>query len=361
MLRLLAMKLAVKPITDKSELEKFISRPELRHYAKFYQTWEWGEVQASHGSKVERLGFYEGGALVAVGQLIGMHDRFGPYAYSPRGPLLDYSDHNLVRSVLRELIRYAATAMPDAICLRLDPAILHDSPEAEIFPELGFRRAGKFTQVERAWIIDIKDKSDDELLAWLKEHGMRSNIPRYLRRAERMGVTVRSSTDSKDLETFLTMISHLDNRKGGIGLLPKDYYRRQFAAMSASNYERIFIAEKDGRPLASAMIAFWGNEASYLHGASYHAERELHAPHYMHWHIMRYARELGCDKYNMWGVVKDENHRPGYRGYGFSEFKRSMGGYVELYMRTQEYPFKKLRYALAHLNDKRRLKRSQME
>ena len=195
----------------------------------------------------------------------------------------------------------------------------------------------------------------------MKEHDMRSNVPRYLRRAERMGVTIRSSTDPADMETFLTMSQALNSRKGGIGLLPLDYYRRQLKYMAPEGYERLFIAEFEGKPVASALIAFYGNEASYLHGASYNEFSQLHAPHLMHWEIMKYARQYGCDQYNMWGVVKDENHHPGYRGYGFSEFKRSFGGSVELYLRAQDYPLKRLRYTLTNFNDKRRLKKFQME
>ncbi len=118
---------------------------------------------------------------------------------------------------------------------------------------------------------------------------------------------------------------------------------------------------ESGEPLASALIAIYGAEASYLWGASYDRQRELRAPHYMHFQIMRYAYEHGCRRYNFWGVVKDRNHRPDYRGYGYSEFKRSFGGYVELYQRTQDYIYRPIPYTLMYLNERRRLHISQLD
>jgi len=355
------MTLTLTPLTSPDQLREFLARPELRRYSTFFQTWEWGEFQLSRGCRIHRFGVHNAAkTLVATVLLVEELDRFGKILYAPRGPVTDYTDHAQAKAILKLLATEARKLVPQAVCLRLDPPILHNAKETAVFTQTGFRAAGKFTQVERSWMADLQPTAEAQL-EWQKSHGLRSNIPRYLRRAERAGVTVRVSDKPADLEIFLKMITGLDSRKNGIGLHPLDYYRQQFAALAPAGFERVFICEKDGEALASAMITVYGSEASYLWGASTDQQRDLRGPHFMHFQIMRYAFEHGCDRYNFWGVVKDENHHPGYNGYGFSEFKRSFGGYVELYQRTQDYVYRALPYRLVALNDRRRLKRGQMD
>lgn len=354
------MSLSLQPLHSKDQLNEILARPELRDYATFFQSWEWGEFQASRGRTIHRFSINDDDVIVGSILFIEDIDRFGTVLYAPRGPVLDWRNISIAEATLSLLVIEGKKLAPKAICLRLDPAIVHDAPEVAAFPASGFKAAAKFTQVERAWMASLQP-SQDEQITWQKEHGMRSNIPRYLRRAEREGVTVRVGESAEDLEVFLTMITGLNERKNGIGLHPLDYYRKQFAALAPSGYERIFICEKDGEPLAAAMITIYGHEASYLWGASTDKQRDLRGPHFMHFQIMRYAYEHGCSQYNFWGVVKEENHNPSYRGYGFSEFKRSFGGYVELYQRTQDYVYRALPYRLAFINDQRRLRSSQMD
>lgn len=355
------MKLTLQPLDSPNELKQFLVRPELQPYAKFYHTWEWGEFQESLGKQIHRVGLYSGSSLIATALLIEETSRFGRFLYSPRGPLVDYSNRSLTNAVLQELIQYCRD-LPGITFLRLDPALPHVSPDAKVFADLGFKPAARwFVQVGRAWVVDIGGKSDDQIIEWLSEHGMRSNVPRYLRKAARAGVTVRTSDRIEDLELFLKMLAALDQRKGGIGTFAPDYYRKQFKALAPSGLEKIFVAELDGQPLASALIALSGNEASYLHGASSDTERDLHAPQFMHIEIMKYARDHGCSKYNFWGVVGDKNFRPEHYGYGYSSFKKSFGGYVELYMPVQDYVYKPLPYRLTWLKEKQHMLRHNVD
>ena len=136
------MKLSLSSIDSSAELEQFIARPEFRAIAKFYHTWAWGEVQQEQGYPIHRLGAYDGDTLIAVATVVEMHDRFGNFAYVPRGPVMDYGDHGLVQAVLDALIDYVRTTLPQMSFLRIDPALPHDAPEAGQFAKLGFKRAG---------------------------------------------------------------------------------------------------------------------------------------------------------------------------------------------------------------------------
>jgi peptidoglycan pentaglycine glycine transferase (the first glycine) len=352
--------LSVETLTSRSELDHFITRPEVTPFAKFLQSWEWGEYIQLLGKKIFRLAFRRGGELVATALVMDDDDRFGNYLYCPRGPLLDWTDVPLATEVLNRLRKTCRELAPHAVCLRVDPALPEGSPATAAYGALGFQRAGRFVQVERTWMADLQPTWERQL-EWQKAHGMRSNIPRYLRRAEREGLVVRSSDDPADLEKFVNILRATSERKDGMSLNPLHYYARQFEALAPANLERVFLAEYEGKPICGAQIAFFGPEASYLYGGSLDEMRELRAPHYMHFKIMREAFERGCESYNFWGIVKEKNHKPGYKGYGYSEFKRTFGGYSVVFERTRDYIYKPLRYLFMYANDRRRFHVAQME
>ncbi len=345
--------LVLEPLTHRAEVNDFLLRPEMRPYAELWQTWEWGEYQKSRGIPVRRLAARHNGDLVAT--ILGFldNDRFGPYFYCPRGPAVDWSNSGRVAQVLRALREYIREAEPAAVCLRCDPSLPAGSPETRPFPSLGFRSSGRFVNVERTWIAELQPSWEAQI-EWQKDHGMRSNIPRYLRRAEAAGVVVRASDDPGDLETFLDVLQITTERKEGMWHNPIEWYRLQFAALAPSGMERVFLAEHEGEVIAAALVSIFGKRATYLWGGSLDHKRELRVPHYMHFQIMRYAHEHGCSEYDFFGTVKSENLRPGYGGYGYSAFKRTFGGYELLYQRTQDYIYKPLRYLPMYLNDCRR-------
>ncbi|MHB8718819.1 MAG: lipid II:glycine glycyltransferase FemX [Candidatus Dormibacteria bacterium] len=353
------MPLSLRALESREVLETFLARPEILRWARFQQTWEWGDYEAANGNRVERLGMWDGDRLQGTCLLVTKRDHIATFVHCPRGPVVDWDDTRLATAVVGALVAHVARS--GVAYLRCDPPLLRGSGQIAPLRSSGFRRAGRLAQVERAWMIDIDGRSDADLLAWMREHGMRSNIPRYLRRAERLGVEVRRSVSSQDMDTFIRLTGMLDERKGGIGMLPPAYYRRQLEAMGSTGRECLFVAEHQGEAVAAVLIAVFGGEGSYLHGASSSAHPELHAPHYLHWQVMRHLRDAGVRRYNMWGVVSDRHHRPGHRGYGFSEFKRSFGGYIEHYERSLDHPFNRLIYPLVWAKDAVRGWQGQMD
>ena len=177
------------------------------------------------------------------------------------------------------------------------------------------------------------------MLAWLKDHGIRKNIPYYLRRAAKAGVSVTPSDKPEDLEQMILLLNELNERKGGIGKHRDDHYRLQFGELAPAGYEKVFLAKKDGQILAGALISIYGREAGYLHGASSSLERELAAPHFLHFEIMKYLQDHHpeVERYNLWGIVSDKNRKPSHPRHGYSEFKRSFGGYKEEYIRARDF------------------------
>jgi peptidoglycan pentaglycine glycine transferase (the first glycine) len=325
--------------TDRQMYEDFVASPQNKPHATFLHTWEWGEVLQATAQEFVRLGLFNGETLVAVGQFARQKLRIaGSFWYCPRGLVLDYSNEHLVKSAYGLIRHYFKTHGHGAAFLRVDPDVVRGDPAEEWIDTLKPGQAAIFTQAERVWLVDIQ-KNEQDQLAWMQEHGLRSNIPRYLRKAARAGVTVRASSSVEDLEKLISMLKKLDVRKGGIGKHHDEHYRTQFSFMSGKGYEKVFLAEKDGQILTASLIAIYGREASYLHGASSDQERDLSAPHTLHFETMKYlmVNNPGVERYNFWGIVGDKNRKPSHPRHGYSEFKRSFGGYKQQYIRARDF------------------------
>lgn len=332
------MPLTVK-IFDKSQSEwdAFLARPELKSHLSFMHTWEWGSVMSEKAREFLRLGLYDGDHLVGLVQAARYRLKIGgDFWYSPRGAAIDYSRPAFVTEVYKALSEYFRDK--GGAFYRIDPDIVRGDPAEAAIDALKPGQAAIFTQAERVWCVDLQT-DEASLMTWLKEHGIRKNVPYYLRKNVKAGVRVRASDSAEDLEKMIVLLNELHERKGGIGKHMDEHYRLQFAALAPKGYEKVFLAEKDGQVLAGALISIYGREAGYLHGASSSLERELSASHYLHYEIMKYLQENHPDieRYNLWGIVSDKNRTPKHPRHGYSEFKRSFGGYKEHYIRARDF------------------------
>lgn len=349
------MSLQVKLLedSDKSDYQAFLQQPDVQAHLTFFHTWEWGEFLSGHVRVLQRVGVYKDDMLVAVGQASLQGLRGGCFWYMPRGLVMNYDDQMMVATAYKAIADYFRT-QANAAYLRVDPNIIRGDQAETALDTLKPRQAYIFTQAERIWMVDLQ-QDEISLLSWLKEHGMRKKLPYYLRKAQKAGVTVRASDKPEDLETLIAMLHQMSDRKGGVGMHSDDYYRRQFAVMAPAGYQKIFVAEKDNQVLAIALIGIYRGEGSYLHAASADAERELSAPHRLLFEVMNYLQDNKlAERFNFWGIVSDENRTANHPRNGYSEFKRSFGGYKLQYIRSRDFVYKPLVWQLAHQTDRYR-------
>lgn len=356
------MKLKVKELNEShsAEYRQFLTRPNNQAHQTFYHSYEWGEFMRIKAIKFVRFGvFDQDDQLIAVGQASLQKLKLGKFWYCPRGLAMDYSKPKTVKKAYQSVVDYFSDK-DGAAFLRLDPNIDRDDQLVKSIDSCipKPKQAAIFTQAERCWVVDLQPEDTDGVkqLAWLKENGARSNVSRYLRKAARAGLTVRASESLDDLEIFISMINKLNSRKGGIGKHLDDHYRKQFNLMQPAGHQKIFLAEKDGEVLACTYMAIYGNEASYLHGASSDTQRDLSAPHSLHFETMKYLQKNypNVKRYNFWGIVGDKNRTPKHPRHGYSEFKRSFGGYKVHYMRSRDFVYNYPVWAASYAIDKYR-------
>lgn len=336
------MSLIVKEVSDKDKWEDFSLKS---HPNTFLQSWNWGQFNIKLGRKIFRLGAFESDKLVGIALLVKYETKLGNYLYCPRGPLLDWGDLPILDSIITHVMEIAKEE--NAIFLKFDP-LLEETPEnRDIFKKREFTPAVAFVQVEDAWLLDL-EKSEDDLLMDMRK------TTRYLIRHEpKQGVRVEMSNKMSDIEHFVDLLYSTASRKNFVNH-PKDYYIKQFEILSKNNQMSVFKAIKNGKVLAMAVVAFYGDMAYYLHGAS--VENAQDAGYPIQWEIIKESKRKGLKTYNFWGVVKDKNFHPGHPWYGFSLFKRGFGGYKYTYIRAQDLPLSPKYWLYRYLEKGRRLK-----
>jgi len=261
---------------------------------KFLQSKEWAEFQERLGRKTFRVN----GALV-----IKMPLMFGFfYFYSPKDGIFNLDE-------IKKLAQKEKT-----VFLRIEP------PEA---PPKGFIKI-KDIQPKCTLITDIS-KPEDKLLAEMHEK-TRYNI----RLAERKGLRI----ENKGFDNFYDLLQKTSARQK-IKLHSRDYYKK------LAEFNEIFIAYHENKPAACAMVNFYEDTATYLHGGSDEKYKNLMAPHLLHWEIIKTAKSRGIKFYDWWGI--DEKKWP-----GITRFKRGFGGKELCSPGTFDFPINKFIYRIYH-------------
>ena len=330
----------------------------------FLQTYEWGQVKAKYGwSPLYAVWTVDGkfhviketdhcvaAALILKRQILrnGFAARLS-ILYSPKGPLLDWSDEPLRNRVLNDLQSFAKKQ--GAIFLKMDPDVVLGTgvphSEEDIVDNIGLAVMSELTR--RGWgyasdqiqfkntvLIDL-NPSEKELLALMKQK-TRYNI----RLAEKKGVTLRVGTLA-DLEALYKMYAETSVRDAFV-IRDEGYYKTVWELFIRSNVDTLensqvptfqppnlptcepLIAEIDGEPVAAIFVFYFAGRAYYVYGMSRHQHREKMPTYLLQWEAIKRAKVRDCTVYDLWGApdVFDESDSL----WGVYRFKEGLGGKV---------------------------------
>ncbi|HYI25910.1 MAG TPA: peptidoglycan bridge formation glycyltransferase FemA/FemB family protein [Thermomicrobiales bacterium] len=290
------------------------------------QSWEWGDFKRSHGWTPERI-LVEAPAGAAMAQVLYRHQAGLSLGYVPRGPVFE-GDPNALWPMLRSEIDRSARAHR-AILTLLEP----NAPVglAGTFRQVGVSKFEGHFQPGRT--VKIPLGTDDDILS-----NMRQKTRYNVRLAQRRGVQVESrGVDSID-EFYALMQDTSDRNDFGIHTL--DYYRDYLDVMG-DRAIMLFALVDDGTVAASLIAGQFGGEAIYMYGASSTANRAHGAAFLLQYEAMRWARDHGCDTYDLWGIP-DQDPEPAAPGKeasgtsgddwrGLHRFKTGFGGEIVTY------------------------------
>jgi lipid II:glycine glycyltransferase (peptidoglycan interpeptide bridge formation enzyme) len=295
----------------------------------FLQTKDWTEFQESLGREV--LEYDQNGIKARIIR----HDLpfKKSYLYIPHGPEMDFNSmtggfKNPVSNFINWLKDSAMSADGrKSIFIKIEP--LNDLI-AQTFAERKFKRSKKEIQPAKTVIVDLE--GDENQLLERMDHKARYNI----RVAEKTNLKFSEG----DVEEFWCLMKKTTERQS-FSSHPKEYYQKlvSFFARGREITAKIFFVRLDGRPLAAAIILFFGDTAYYVHGGSDYEGQKFRPAYKLHWSIIKWLKSKGYKYYDLWGV--DSKKWP-----GVTKFKMYWGGRLVERPGSFDLPISKLWYML---------------
>jgi lipid II:glycine glycyltransferase (peptidoglycan interpeptide bridge formation enzyme) len=307
------------PIVSLTDWNNFLLRHPNVH---LLQTGEWGELKSMFGWKPVRIVDGNTGVQILFRQLpLGF-----TIGYIPKTVI---GDRNFNEQFWQEIDFICREHR--AIFCKIEPDHWeNEQSESPALSEvegwnLNLETSPNNIQPPRTIIVDIKS-DEEEILARMKQK-TRYNI----RLAGKKGVTVRTWDD---IEAFHKMMLVTGGRDG-FGVHALEYYQRAYELLHPSDMGEILVAEYEDRPLAALFVARDRNRAYYLYGASTDDERTRMPAYLLQWEAMKWAKERGCEEYDLWGVPDEDEQTleaeflTRHEGlWGVYRFKRGFGGEV---------------------------------
>lgn len=333
----------------------------------FLQSWEWSLFQQRYGRRATFLAMSEDAFAWDLSMTethadagVAWHDAdlqaaifehrlpLGiTYFYVPRGPVLSGSlerPHEDLFTRFHAHVRDLASSRGTAF-MRIEPAFpaaLKDHALSHLI-RMGFQHVEGSIQPRRNLIIDI---TPSEIV--LKRH-MHQKTRYNIKVARKHGVEVWWVEGTTGLKDFLRLNEETAKRQN-ISTHEDAYYEKMFSVIPAlpQNNEdllettlkhRLYFASFRDKPIASAVVVYFGDRATYLHGSSADQDRNVMAPYLLHWTIMEDAKAMGYKQYDFGGV--DDKQWP-----GITRFKNGFAGWVEEFPGLYELPMNKLKYRI---------------
>jgi lipid II:glycine glycyltransferase (peptidoglycan interpeptide bridge formation enzyme) len=301
----------------------------LRSYGgHLLQSWRWGTFKQQFGWDVERIAVQksEGAALA---QVLFRKRAGASIGYIPRGPVWppdDLAAFGELWARIDEVARRRRT-----LTIIVEP----DRPLPEL-PGEGARLILGPEPIQPARTVKVELLNDQSLI-----DRMHPKTRYNVRLAKRRGVTTRiAEQPDHSIGRFNEMLRDTASRNNFAVHAPS--YYREFLRVFADDACLAF-AEVEGKPVAGAVAAVFGDEAIYMYGASSTRERAHGAAFLLQHDMMRWARSRGARHYDLWGIpeydpdssVTESGDRlaasTGNDRRGLYEFKTRFGGQIIRY------------------------------
>lgn len=254
------------------------------------------------------------------------------YLYCPYGPIFYEKNYEVkLRSFLDEVKKIAK--QENAIFFRCDPKI---DLKLEDF---GFKKAphdyyfSATAMPKEVAILDISINEEDIF------KNMHPKTRYNIKLAERKGIKIEKV---KDIDIFYDLICKTSRREK-IKSHIKEHYQNLLEIFGENIC--LFLAFLNKKPVAGIMVLFFGKTATYLHGGSDLAYKNLMAPHLLQWSAIKEARKRGCQEYDFGGISSVLTHPWS----GITRFKLSFGAKPTIYPGAYDLIFQPVWYWLYNL------------
>ncbi|NCD06914.1 MAG: peptidoglycan bridge formation glycyltransferase FemA/FemB family protein [Spirochaetia bacterium] len=295
--------------------------------SQFLQSLYWQNIVNSEGDKTKwYIVLNDKDEIILSSFLIEKKYYFFKYYYTPRGPvvssfLLKEGDNlNKVISFWEEEI---FKSLKKNMCfLRIEPMFNYNSSRYRIIKS-------RQIQTQKTLLLDLS-LSEEELLKQMHQK-TRYNI----RLAKKKEVEIKEGTID-NINSFYELLRNTKDRNS-FGIHPRDHYEKLLS--DSSGKIKLYLAYYNKKIIAGGLFSFFGDQATYLHGASSNEYRNIMAPYLIQWEAIKEGKRNSCKYYDFWGI--SDSLWP-----GVTRFKKGFGGFVYNYPGTFDIIVNKNRYFL---------------
>lgn len=306
-------------------------------FSGYMQSFWWNEFLNYLGWETFKIGIFDneniiGGAIISK---FAGYEAFN-YLQIVHGPVLPYQNEaespKLFHLLMAEIDKVA----------NLKGSKL--SSHLSIEPKLGglpnyfssFVKSRTDQEPIKTLIIDL-NKPIDLLLAEMKQKG------RYnLKIAIKKNVDVVKTDFKTGKNNFLIIYNKFTQRMKFKGK-DKGYFDRLAFILTKNIPHFLYFAKYRNKIVATALVIYYGDTATYLYGASSNIYKNVMAPYLLHWQIIKDAKQLRYKKYDFVGL-NPQGTGTEHPWYGFSQFKRKFGGAEADYIGAYDYVYNKKLY-----------------
>ncbi len=268
------------------------------------QSWSWGEFRNAMGIDVVRLGIYEDDSLVDGWQVTFHRVPHTPWTigYFPKGK-------RPTKKMLEELKKLGE--QKHAMFIQLEPDMTADLVSEILNLKIKPAHHPLFTKY--TFVVDLT-KSEDTLLK-----DMHSKTRYNIKVAQKHGVIIKEDNSEEAFAAYLRLTQETTERQGFFAH-NTNYHKTMWNMMRTMGIAHLFTASYKGDVLSAWILFVWHDTVYYPYGSSSRNHREVMAPTLLLWEVVRWAKEKGLKKFDLWGALgpQPDSNDPWY---GFHRFK----------------------------------------
>lgn len=295
------------------EYEAFIQSHPQGHFAQSHM---WGRQKSAWDFQAIAVRDGDGRIKGALGALIRKAPMFPVcMLYICRGPVCDLDDHATL-SQLMDGVKALAKQRRGYV-VKIDPYVKADNDafkkELEGFGFKCMQEGKNFEGLQPRFVmhLDVQGKTEDEVIASFTQSHRRK-----VRTGPKKGVEVRVC--GQEMIPEFTRIMIETGLRDNFVTRDEKYFSNMLKNLG--EHCRLYMAFKDGQPIAGTLAIWFGDKVWYLYGASSNVHRETMPNYLLQWEMIRWAIEHNCRIYDFRGVSGDlDESNPLYGLYKFKK------------------------------------------
>ena len=286
---------------DYKDINDFILKSK---YSNYMQCPNWANYRKNKG--YFEIAIYDSEKLIIYGVAYTLFKYGKKYLYFPRGPILDYTDENLIRIFVLEIKKYIINNDYDSVLI--DPAITTNIT--------GFKIKNSNIYSDQQYssqnaIVRLEKYNDKELLNLFE-----SKARCYIRKALASNIKIVISKDVFDLNYFLKLY----NENAKVRNFPHKTLNELLNFININNV--LFVYTKLNNKILNMSICIRHNDCLYYVFGANNKEKDLyHGSYLLHYKTMLYAINENIKCYDLGGVfckIEDCNNKE----FGLLRFKK---------------------------------------